>query len=77
MHPPACHNIVYLPVYNIIGITVGFSTDNVSLNIDEASGTVTLNVKVLNGTISERNTVQIRVTTADNSAHGMKQQLKL
>ena len=38
---------------------------------------MTLNVNVLNGTISERNTVQVRVTTADDSAHGMKQQLKL
>ena len=56
----------------IIEITVGFYTDSASLNVDEASGSATLNIKVFNGTISERNTVQIRVTTTDNSAHGMK-----
>ena len=57
----------YLPVEII---AIGFSTDSRSPTSEEASGTVTLSLRVLNGTIQEGNTVSIRFTTADDSAHG-------
>ena len=57
---------IYLPVE----IAIGFYTDSVSLTSDEASGTVTLSVRVFNGTISEGSSIPVRVTTADNSAYG-------
>ena len=62
----ACYYCIYLPVE----IAIGFYTDSVSLTSDEASGTVTLSVRVFNGTISEGSSIPVRVTTADNSAHG-------
>ena len=60
--------MLYLPVE----IVVGFSTDSRSSTFDEASGTVTLNVCVLNGTIREENIISVRASTADNSAQGIQ-----
>ncbi len=61
-----------LSVVNIfsVEIAIGFSTGSRSLKSDEASGTVTVSVQVLNGTIREGATVSIRFTTADDSAYG-------
>ena len=49
---------------------IGFSIGSRSLEFGEASGTVALSVQVLNGTIREGDTISIRLTTADDSAHG-------
>lgn len=54
-----------------VEIAIGFSTDSRSPISDEASGTVALNVQVLNGTIPAGTTVSIRFTTADSSAQGI------
>ena len=62
-----CPTCIYLSVE----IVIGFSADSVSIASGEAlNGTVTLSIRVLNGTINEGNTVPVRVTTADNSAEG-------
>lgn len=54
-------------------IAIGFYTDGSFLTSSEANGTVTLSIRVLNGTIGEGNAIQVRLTTADHSAHGMEQ----
>ena len=61
---PAC-------IYLSVEIVIGFSAGSVSIASDEAlNGTVTLSIRILNGTINEGTTVPIRVTTANNSADG-------
>lgn len=53
-------------------ILIGFNTKSISLTFPESNGTVTLVVNVFNNmTIGEGNTVQVRITTADKSAHGI------
>ena len=55
-------------------ILIGFSTNSISLNSSESNGTVSLVVSVFNNmTIGEGNTIRVRITTADNSAHGRAQ----
>lgn len=44
-----------------------------SLSSSESSGTVALVVSIFNMTIGEGNTVQVRITTADITAHGRKE----
>lgn len=62
--PPTC-------ICLSVEIVIGFSADSISIASDETlNGTVTLTIRVLNGTINEGNTVAVRVTTADNSAEG-------
>ena len=56
-----------------VEIAIGFYTNTSFLNFNEANGTVTLSVRVLNGTIGQGNTIQVRFITADNSAHGREQ----
>ena len=56
-----------------VEIAIGFYTDSSFLISSEANGTVTLSIRVLNGTIGEGITIQVRFTTADNSAHGREQ----
>ena len=55
---------LYLP----LEIIIGFSQS--SLSSDEASGNVTLSVRVLNGEIRDGHNISVRVFTADNSAQG-------
>ena len=59
-------SMLYLPVE----IVVGFNTNSSSPTFDEASGTVTLTIRVLNGMIHDENMISIRASTADNSAQG-------
>ena len=54
-------------------ILIGFNTNSTSLSSSESNGIVALVVSVFNMTIGEGNTVQVRITTADNSAHGRKE----
>ena len=49
-------------------IIIGF--DPATYQVNENGGTVTLTVKVLNGTISGGRNIPIRVTTAGDSAQG-------
>ena len=59
-----CIYIIFLQT----DIIIGFDPDTYEVN--EADGTVTLTVKVLNGTISEERSIPVRVTTADGTAQG-------
>ena len=54
-------------------VLIGFNTNSTSLSSFESNGIVALVVSVFNVTIGEGNTVQVRITTADNSAHGRKE----
>ena len=55
-------------------ILIGFNTNSISLNSSESDGNVSLVISVFNNmTIGEGNTVRVRITTADNSAHGRAQ----
>ncbi len=49
------------------GVLIGFNT---SVTSSESNGTVALVVNVFNMTIGEGNSVRVRITTADESAHG-------
>ena len=51
---------------------IGFNTNSISLTSPESNGSVALVISVFNNnmTIGEGITVQVRITTADNSAHG-------
>ena len=70
MHVQHLHSM--LSLFPHVEIVIGFYTDSGFLTSSEANGTVTLSVRVLNGTIGEGNTIQVRLSTADNSARGTK-----
>ena len=59
---------LYIHHFLLTDIIIGF--DPATYTVNEADGTVTLTVKVLNGTISEERTIPVRVTTADGTAQG-------
>ena len=61
----------YLHLYT--EIIIGF--DPANYNVNESDGTVTLIVSVLEGTLSEEQSIPVRVITGDDSAQGKKQLL--
>ena len=52
----------------IVGIIIGFDPSTYAVN--EEAGSVTLIVRVLDGTLSEGQSVPVRVITADGTAQG-------
>ena len=52
----------------IVGIIIGFDPSTYAVN--EEAGSVTLVVRVLDGTLSEGQSVPVRVITADGTAQG-------
>ena len=63
--------LVYAAFLLCAEILIGFNTKSISLTSPESNGTVALVVNVFNITIGEGITVQVRITTADNSAQGI------
>ena len=62
--------LVYAAFLLCVEILIGFNTNSISLTSPESNRIVSLVVSVFNMTIGEGITVQVRITTADNSTHG-------
>ena len=67
--------MTYYIILHNTAIIIGFDPD--SYNVNETDNTVTLIVRLIEGKISEEKSIRARITTADDSAQGKLETMKL